>query len=99
MLLWPTPEVLDSCGNLLASAAAGLEASRPGWRTAAGDRLAVEEARLARNALKHVQRLLENAANFHARWQRIRATIGGGYRADGAPGQLRYAARRIFVKG
>lgn len=99
MLLWPSPEVLDSCGNLLASATAELEANRPAWQTASGGRLAAEEAQLTRRVVKHTQRLLENAANFHARWQRIRATLSGGYQADGAPSQMRCAVRRISVEG
>jgi len=98
MLMLPSPAVLDGCENVLASAAAEMEASRPGWHEAAGDRLAAEEARLTRRALKQAQRLLENAANFHARWQRMRAAMTGGYQADGTPGQLRRPGR-IFVKG
>jgi hypothetical protein len=99
MLVWPSPEILDSCENLLAATARELDASRPSWRRGAGDSHAVAEARLARMALRNVQRLLQNAASFHLRWQRIRAAIGGGYRADGAPGELRYTGRRIFVEG
>ena len=99
MLISPSPEVLDNCENLLAATARELDASRPGWQQSIGDGPAVAEARLARKALQNVGRLLENAASFHMRWQRIRAAIGGGYRADGAPGQLRHAARRIFVEG
>jgi len=98
MLLWPSPEVLDGCGHLLASVAAELEASRPSWPTAAGDKLAGEEARLTRTALRHAQRLLENAATFHAGWERMRATMSGGYQADGTPRELRRPVR-ILVKG
>lgn len=98
MLMWPSPEVLGGCENALASAEAEMEASRLGWQAAAGDRLAAEEARLTRRALKQAQQLLENAANFHARWQRMRAAMTGGYQADGTPGQLRRPGR-IFVKG
>ena len=98
ILLWPSPEALDGCENLLASAAAELEASQSGWQKAAGDRLAGEEARLARKTLGRAGRLLGNASNFHARWQRMRAAMSGGYQADGAPGQLR-CPTRIFVEG
>jgi hypothetical protein len=98
MLLWPSPEVLSSCESVLASAAAEMEAGRPGWLLAAGDRRAGEEARLTRKALKHALRLLENAANFHGRWQRMRAAMTGGYQADGTPGQVSSRAR-IFVRG
>lgn len=99
MLVWPSPDILDNCENLLAATVRELDASRPSWPRAVGDSHAVVEARLARKTLQNVHRLLENAASFHVRWQRIKAAIGSGYQADGAPGQLRYAARRIFVEG
>lgn len=96
MLLWPSAEALNGCGSLLASVAAEMEASRPGWLMAG--RLGAEEAQLTRKALKHARRLLENAADFHSRWQRIRRAMTGGYQADGTPGQVPCTAR-IFARG
>jgi len=98
MLLRPSPEVLSGCENVLTAAVAEMEASRPGWRGMAGDRRAGEEARRTRKALQHARRLLENAVNFHRRWQRMRAAMTGGYQADGTPGQFS-SPSRILVKG
>ncbi len=98
MLLRPSPEVLNACEERLARAAAEMEASRPDWNEAARDRQAGEQARLVRRALRHAQRLLENAARFHAGWRRRRAAMNGEYRADGSMPDLRCPVR-IFVEG
>ena len=98
MLLRPSPAVLENCEDLLSSAARNLEASRPAWAAAGRGRLAAEEARRLRRIFEHVRRLLDNAADFFARWQGIRAAMTAGYQADGAPGHLR-GPSRIFLAG
>ncbi|HUK17634.1 MAG TPA: hypothetical protein VLW65_14510 [Bryobacteraceae bacterium] len=98
MLLRPSPEALNDCEQRLARATVEMEASRPAWSEAARDRQAGEQARLVRHSLHHAQRLLENAARFHAGWRRRRAAMNGEYRADGSIPDLRCPAR-IFVEG
>ena len=96
MLLRPSPEVLQLCEQRLAKAAEQMEAGRPFWK--AGGRQASEEARSTRQALRHVRRLLENAGQFFAGWQRIRAALSGQYGADGSVPELRCPSR-IFLRG
>ena len=99
LLIRPSPEVLDRCEGLLVSASVELAWRRPPQPGERAGGRAGAEARLVRKALQDARRLLENAASFHARWQRIRASIVGGYRADGAPGQLQSACGRISLEG
>ena len=98
LLLKPSPEALHDCEQRLVKAAEVMEAGRPFWKEAAGDRQSAVEARSARKALGRVRRLLENAARFYAGRLRIRAANDGQYRADGSLPELRCAAR-IVVRG
>jgi hypothetical protein len=98
MLLRPSPEVLYSCEQRLATAIAEIEASRPEWKHAAGDEHAMKEARLTRQAFRHTRRLLENVVRFHAGWARVRASLTGGYRADGSVQDLPCPVR-VLVEG
>lgn len=98
LLLRPTPDVLGDCEERLARAAVEMEAGRPFWSEAVGDREAAFEARSARKALEHTKRLLENAARFYNGWRRLRAAGDGQYGADGSLPELRCAAR-ILARG
>lgn len=94
----PAPEVLDSCLPRLAAAVSSMEASRSQWTQLAGSREGAAEARLVRRALSNARRLLDNAAQFHSGWRKLRAALTGGYRADGSVGEISMP-RRIFVQG
>jgi hypothetical protein len=96
MLIRPSPEVLQDCEQRLRKAAEEMEAGRPLWSVA--DSQAASEARSTRQALRHVHRLLGNAAKFFVGWQRIRTAMAGQYRADGSLPELRCPAR-ICVRG
>jgi hypothetical protein len=98
MLLRPTPEVLDSCASRLVCITAEIEATRPQWPALAGKCEAAVEARLVRRALAHIRLLLDNAAQFHSGWRKLRAVLIGGYRADGSAAEIAMP-RRIFVQG
>ena len=98
VLLNPTPENLDDCEQRLSQAVEKVEAGRPFWKEAAGDRETAIEARSVRRALKHTKRLLDNAARFYGGWHRIRAAADGQYRSDGSLPELRCAAR-ILIRG
>jgi hypothetical protein len=98
MLQRPTPEVLDSCVAHLAAVTAEIQATRPQWPRLVGNREAAGEARLVRRALTNARRLLDNAAQFHSGWRKLRAALTGGYRADGSAAEIAVPCR-IFIQG
>lgn len=98
LLIQPAPAALETCENLLSSALARLESTRPFWSDTAGNLAAAAEARSLRNALELARRLLENAANFYARWRGITQDSTLTYRADGRAQPIRQPVR-ILVSG
>ena len=98
MLLRPTPEVLDTCAERLAAAISHMEASRAQWPELARNRQAAAEIQRVRRTLANAGRLLDNAAQFHFGWRKLRAVLTGGYRADGSVAEMALP-RRIFVQG
>jgi len=74
LLIDPSPENLDRCSAVLASAAA---------HVAAGP-MARGERGLLRVSIGRASRLLETAADYHRQWQKIlRGLTGSGYTVAG----------------
>jgi hypothetical protein len=83
----PTPAAVD--GSALALGRAISELGE--WRGAfegcdkRANRLALEEAARLRTAVRRAGRLLETAAQYHAKWRLALESLCAGYTASGAP--------------
>ena len=85
LLVSSSPEFLDGCPGLLERACSVMAESRPWLSGARGDPDALEEARRLQIAVRHAARLLENAGEYHAKWNRILGAMTGGYTTRGDP--------------
>ena len=85
LLTNPTPEVLDRCFQVLSAAIGELRFTREEmapWRDDSGVLAQVCEIRAKVRLAGH---LLESAAAYHARWNRILGSMMQGYTARGEP--------------
>lgn len=85
LLLNPTPEVLDRCFQVLSVAAGELAASRDLMAPFRGDAGVLAEICEIRVKVRLAGRLLETAASYHAKWNRILGSMLQGYTARGEP--------------
>jgi hypothetical protein len=85
LLLNPTPEVLDQCSQVLSLAVGELAASRDLMAPYRGDSGVLAEVCEIRAKVRLAGRLLENAATYHAKWNRILGSMLQGYTARGEP--------------
>ena len=83
MLISPSPEVLDRCPDLLRRAGEGLAALHPWLKPAHGNPQALAEAQQLRATVRRAGRLLQNAADYHTRWNQILGTMSAGYLPGG----------------
>ncbi len=98
LLLTPTPEVLDRCSVALSTAIGELAGSRDLMAPLKGDPGALAAVRQIQAKVFLTSHLLENAATYHARWNRILASMLEGYTSCG---QTPSVARpgRLAVEG
>ncbi len=79
----PSPEVLDRCSGVLAAAITELQINAKSLAFAHGDPDALAEAWNLKRAVRRAGKLMDHAAEYHARWRRV---VGGqleGYRPGG----------------
>ncbi len=93
-----SPAALDQCASALADTARLLCEWRDQRRREPGDPAAAEKARELRTAVRHAERLLEGAADYHARWNRILSAMSSGYTPSGAS-PLPARPARVLVRG
>ena len=92
LLLSPTPQALDRCAQLLASALSELTACQ--GDSAPASRARTEAQRLHRS-IGHTRRLLEGAAAFHQNWIRWLGALCAGYTRHGEPASLERVSRLV----
>jgi hypothetical protein len=98
LLLTPTPDILDRCAQTLSLAIGELAASRDLMAPFKGDCVVLAEVRQIQSKLFLASRLLENAAAYHSKWNRILVSMLEGYAALGrAPTVARPG--RLAVEG
>ena len=93
ILLSPSPAALDRCAPLLETAASEVSACLPELRSSKGTQEEVDEAQRLRLAVRHAQRLLEGAAEFHQNWIRRLGALSGGYTGRGEPAAVARGSR------
>jgi hypothetical protein len=95
LLRAPSAAAVDRCAAAIGSAISRLAEWRKRFqgddRTA--NRLALEEALRLRAAVRLAGRLLETAAQYHARWRQALESLCAGYTASGAPAAARRPGR------
>jgi hypothetical protein len=100
LLRTPSPAAVYRCTAVLGSAVSLLGEWRKGFRghDHTANRLALEEALQLRATVRRARRLLETAAEYHARWRQALGSLCAGYTASGAPAA---AARpgRLCLRG
>lgn len=85
LMIFASPEFLDGCPGLLERACAVIAEFRPWLSGVRGDPGVLAEAYRLRFAVRHASRLLENAREYHAKWNRILGSMTGGYTSYGDP--------------
>ena len=80
-----SPELLDGCPGLLERACSAIAELRPRLSELRGDPGALVEAYRLQFAVRHAARLLQNAGEYHAQWNRILGAMTGGYTPHGDP--------------
>jgi hypothetical protein len=85
LLLNPSPEILDRCFQVLSVAIGELAAGRDLMAPFKGDSGVLAEVREIRAKVHLAGHLLENAAAYHAKWNRILGSMLQGYTARGDP--------------
>ena len=98
LLISPTPEVLDQCPNWLQRAGEALANLRPGLGPAKGNPQALAEAQQLHAAVGRARRLLDNAADYHRRWNQIMGTMSAGYLPGGDAAPV-YRPGRVCLRG
>jgi hypothetical protein len=87
LLCAPSPAAVDRCAAVIGSAISRLGE----WRTRfqghdkTANLAALEEALRLKATVRRAGRLLQNAAEYHARWRQAVGAICAGYTASGAP--------------
>jgi hypothetical protein len=92
----PSPAAVDGCAVAIGSAIARLGEWRKRFQgqDKTANRLTLEEAVRLQAAVRLAGRLLETAAEYHARWRLVLGSLCAGYTASGAaaaaarPGRL-----------
>ncbi len=93
-----SPAALDQCSTVLADTARLLREWRDQRAAGAGDPAAIRKAQNLRTAVRHAARLLEGAADYHTRWNRILGAMSSGYTSSGAaPPPARVG--RVLMRG
>ena len=85
LLLDPSPEALDRCAGFLSAAIGELAAGRDQMGPSKGDLGVSAEVRQIQAKVRLAGCLLENAAAYHFRWNRILGSMMRGYTARGEP--------------
>jgi hypothetical protein len=85
LLLHPSPEVLDRCYGFLSAAIGEMAAGREQMGPSKGDLEMLAEVREIQAKVRLAGCLLENAAAYHLRWNRILGSMMRGYTARGEP--------------
>ena len=98
LLLDPTAEALDRCAGFLSAAMGELAAGRNLMLSSKGDVGMLAEAREIQAKVRLAGALLEFAAEYHLKWQRILGTMMRGYTARGEPPAMERPGR-LAVEG
>jgi hypothetical protein len=98
LLLDPSPEVLDRCYQVLSTAIGDLAASRDLIGPFKGDTGVLAQVCEIRRKVRLAGCLLENAAAYHSKWNRILASMLQGYSARGEPPTVAQPGR-LAVEG
>src|SRR3954452_13625976 len=87
LLRSPSPDSLDSCATIFASAVSRMLDCQSSIPEAHGDAAAMAAAWDVRRSFQKAGRLLENASRFHGGWTSVRGAMTGGYtnRGEAAP--------------
>ncbi len=93
-----SPAALDQCSLALADTARLLGEWRDRRRPEPGGPAARQKARDLRTAVRRAARLLEGAADYHARWNRILNAMSSGYTPSGTS-PLPARPARVLVRG
>ena len=93
LLAKPSPEALECCSSVLEAAGRRLAECQPNFSQQAGNAAALEEAWRLRRSFVRTSRLLQNAADFHLNWLRLRGAMTGGYTGNGEAAPLVHGSR------
>lgn len=85
LMLDPSPEVLDRCAGVLSVAIGELAAGRDLMEPSKGGLGMLAEVREIQAKVRMAGYLLENAAAYHLKWNRILGCMMQGYTARGEP--------------
>ena len=92
-LISPSPETLDRCTGVLETAISEMAAGSSWLSQARGDPEALAEAWHLQRAVRRAGKLLENASDYHARWNRMLGSMTDGYRQGGEPAAVVHPGR------
>jgi hypothetical protein len=98
LLVSASPEFLEGCPGLLEKACCVIAEFRP-WLNAARGSLDVRlEAYRLQFAVRHAARLLANAWEYHAQWNRLLGSMTSGYTPGGDPAPV-IRRGRVYLTG
>jgi hypothetical protein len=80
-----SPAALDRCTSVLAAAVSAAGGLSRHADHGPGTRRLAEEAALLHSSVRRAARLLQSAAEYHARWNGLLGAMSAGYTASGAP--------------
>src|SRR5438270_2797177 len=98
LLMAPSPEALDRCSAVLKATGHQLAQWQPQMAEAKGNPEALAEAWQLRRSFRRIERLLQNATEFHSGWMCVRGAMTGGYTASGEAAPLLHG-HRISLRG
>ena len=93
LLASASPEAFEQSSVILSAAAGELAEWNEHAGEFRGDAAALEEAWRLQNALRHSKRLLDDAAEYYAGWNRRRGSMSSGYTPQGAAAPVIHTGR------
>ena len=98
LLINPSPEVLDRCFQVLSGVIGEMAFTREEMAPFKGDSGVLAEVCEIRAKVRLAGHLLENAAAYHMKWNRILGAMQEGYTARGEPPSVARPGR-LIVEG
>jgi hypothetical protein len=98
LLTAPSPDAVECCASALEAAGRQLAGWHPRLAEQAGNPEALTEAWRLRRSFRLMQRLLQNASDFHWNWMNLRGSMTGGYTSSGEAAPILHR-HRISLQG